>query len=192
MVLYVVKFCGTRIILTTGCGRMEIKLNKSLLREWKPGDEKSLVKHANNRRIWRNLRDSFPHPYTLADARHWIEIANPTGPITNFAIVVDGAAVGGIGLVLKDDVFRRTAEIGYWLGEEFWGRGIVTEAVCAVTDYAFATFDLCRVYAGVFEWNTPSMRVLEKAGYEFECRMTKGVTKDGQTIDELIYAVVRA
>jgi RimJ/RimL family protein N-acetyltransferase len=170
---------------------MEIKLNKSLLREWKPADEKSLVKHANNRRIWRNLRDSFPHPYTLADAREWIEIANPVGPITNFAIVVDGAAVGGIGLMLKDDVFRRTAEIGYWLGEEFWGRGIVTEAVCAVTDYAFATFDLCRVYAGVFEWNAASMRVLEKAGYEFECRMKKSVTKDGQTIDEVIYAVVR-
>ena len=170
---------------------MEIKLSRCVLREWESGDEKSLTKHANNRRIWRNLRDSFPHPYTLADARQWIEIANPTGPITNFAIIVDGAAIGGIGLMLKEDVFRRTAEIGYWLGEEFWGRGIVTEAVCAVTDYAFATFDLCRVYAGVFEWNPASIRVLEKAGYQFESRMRKSVTKDGQTIDELIYAVVK-
>lgn len=170
---------------------MELKLSNSVLREWRPGDEESLVRHANNRAIWRNLRDAFPHPYTVADAEHWIKIANPTMPITNFAVVVDGEAVGGIGLVLKDDVFRRSAEIGYWLGEQFWGRGIVTEAVQAVTDYAFATFDVCRVSAGVFEWNPASTRVLEKAGYEFECRMRKSVTKDGQTIDELIYAMIR-
>jgi len=170
---------------------MELKLTRSVLREWEPGDEESLVRNANNKTIWRNLRDAFPNPYTLDDAKHWINIANPTTPIKNFAIVVDGAAVGGIGVVLKDDVFRRSAEIGYWLGEEYWGRGIVTEAVRAVTDYAFATFDLCRVYAGVFEWNPASMRVLEKAGYEVECRMKKSVTKDGQTIDELIYAIIR-
>jgi len=170
---------------------MEIKLNKSTLRAWKRGDEESLVRHANSRRIWRNLRDAFPHPYTLADAKRWIEIANPAPPPLNFAIVVDGAAVGGIGLLLKEDVFRRSVEIGYWLGEEYWGRGIVTEAVRAVTDYAFATFDICRVYAGVFEWNPGSIRVLEKAGYEFECRLKKSVTKDGETIDELIYAMIR-
>lgn len=169
---------------------MEFKLRGSTLRPWKPGDEESLVRHANSRKIWRNLRDAFPHPYTVADATNWIRIANPSTTITNFAIVVDGAAVGGIGLVLKDDVFRRSAEIGYWLGEEHWGCGIVTEAVRAVTDYAFATFDICRVYAGVFEWNPASMRVLEKAGYEFECRLKKSVTKDGETIDELIYAIV--
>lgn len=170
---------------------MEIKLSKSTLRPWQPGDEESLVRHSNNRNVWRNLRDAFPHPYTLADAKHWLQIANPSTPITNFAIVVEGAAVGGIGLVLKDDVFRRSAEIGYWLGEEFWGRGIVTEAVRAVTDYAFATFDLCRVYAGVFEWNPGSMRVLEKAGYEFECRMRKSVTKDGETIDDRLALIRR-
>lgn len=168
-----------------------MKLSKSVLRAWQPGDETSLVRHANSRTIWRNLRDAFPQPYTLAEAKRWIEVANPTTPITNFAIVVDRAAVGAIGLVLREDVFRRSAEIGYWLGEEFWGRGIVTEAVRAVTDYAFETFDLCRVYAGVFEWNPASMRVLEKAGYEFECRMKKSVTKDGETIDEFIYAIVR-
>jgi len=171
---------------------MELELSRSTLRPWKPGDEESLVRHANSRKIWRNLRDSFPNPYTFADAQRWIEAANPTSLITNFAIVVDGEAVGGIGLALKDDVFRRSAEIGYWLGEEYWGRGIVSEAVRSLTDYAFATFDLCRVYAGVFEWNPASMRVLEKAGYEFECRLKKSVTKDGETIDELIYAVVRA
>jgi RimJ/RimL family protein N-acetyltransferase len=170
---------------------MEFELSKSRLRPWLPEDEESLVRHANNRNVWRNLRDSFPHPYRPADAKQWIQIANPSLPITNFAIAVDGLAVGGIGLVLKDDVFRRSAEIGYWLGEEFWGRGIVTEAVRMVTSYAFENFDLCRIYAGVFEWNPASMRVLEKAGYEFECRMRKSVTKDGESIDEFIYAVVR-
>lgn len=170
---------------------MKLKLSKSVVRAWEAGDEESLVRHANSRSIWRNLRDGFPHPYTFADAKRWIEMANPTTPITNFAIVVDGAAVGGIGLMLKEDVFRRSAEIGYWLGEQYWGLGIITEAVRAVTEYAFSTFDLCRVYAGVFEWNPASMRVLEKAGYEFEGRMKKSVTKDGETIDELIYAIVR-
>lgn len=170
---------------------MDIVLSKSTLREWRSGDEESLVRHANNRRIWRNLRDGFPHPYTFEDAVRWIHTANAATPDTNFAIVVDGSAVGAIGLLLKEDVFRRSAEIGYWLGEELWGRGIVTEAVTAMTDYAFARFDLCRIYAGVFEWNLGSMRVLEKAGYELECRLHKSVTKDGQTIDELIYAVVR-
>jgi len=181
-----------RACLIGWAAAMEIQLSKSMLREWRRGDEESLVRHANNVNIWRNLRDSFPHPYTLADAKHWIEVANPGAPITSFAIVVEAEAVGGIGLVLWEDVFRRSAEIGYWLGEEYWGRGIVTEAVRAVTEYAFANFDLCRIYAGVFEWNAASARVLEKAGYEFECRLRKSITKDGRTVDELIYTMIRA
>jgi RimJ/RimL family protein N-acetyltransferase len=170
---------------------MELKLSQCLIRDWRSGDEESLARHANNRKIWRNLRDAFPHPYPLEDARQWIASANAATPCTHFAIAVDGAAVGGIGFVLKDDIFRRSAEIGYWLGESYWGRGIVTEAVRAVTDYAFANFDLCRIYAGVFEWNLASMRVLEKAGYEFEARLKKSVTKDGQTVDDFIYAIIR-
>jgi RimJ/RimL family protein N-acetyltransferase len=111
--------------------------------------------------------------------------------LTSYAIVVDGEAVGGIGIVLQPDVFRRSAEIGYWLGEQYWGRGIVTEALRALTEYAFANFDLCRIYAGVFESNPASMRVLEKAGYAFEGRMKKAVTKDGKTMDDFIYAITR-
>ena len=170
---------------------MEIPLSQCVLRPWQSGDEASLVKHANNRNIWRNVRDRFPYPYTMEHALTWIELSKHVQPVTNFAIVVDGAAVGGIGLILKDDIYSRSAEIGYWLGEEFWGRGIVTEAVRALTDWAFLNFDLCRIYAGVFEWNPGSMRVLEKAGYQLEARLRKRVTKDGQTIDELVYAVIR-
>lgn len=170
---------------------MELNLGHFKIRNWRRGDEQSLVRHANNRKIWRNVRDLFPHPYTMADAEKWIALASSEKSNTNFAIEVDGAAAGSIGLVLKDDIFRRSAEIGYWLGEEFWGRGIVTEAVRAVTEYGFANFDICRIYAGVFEWNPASMRVLEKAGYELEGRMKKSATKDGQIIDELIYAIIR-
>lgn len=170
---------------------MELKLSHSTIRNWRRGDEESVVRHANNHKIWRNLRDLFPYPYTRADANWWIEKETSRASSTNYAIDVGGQAVGAIGLILYDDVFRRSAEIGYWLGEEYWGRGIVTEAVQALTDYAFSNFDLRRVYAGVFEWNAGSMRVLEKAGYQFEARLRKHVTKDGETIDQLIYAIVR-
>ncbi len=170
---------------------MELVLVRSVLRRWRLDDIPSLVRHANNRRVWRNLRDRFPHPYTAADADHWIRQATGVTPQTHFAIAVNGEAAGGIGFDLQTDVFRRSAEIGIWLGETFWGRGIGTEAVRAMTDFAFANFDVCRVYAGVFEWNPASMRMLEKAGYAFEGRLRKSVTKDGRTIDQMLYAVVR-
>jgi RimJ/RimL family protein N-acetyltransferase len=161
------------------------------LRNWAWRDRDSIVRHANNRKISINLRDRFPYPYTTADARNWLDSVIGFEPETNFAIDVAGEAVGGIGFVLQHDVGRRSAEIGYWLGEEFWGRGIVTEALIAVTEHAFANYDLCRLYAHVFDWNGASARVLEKAGYELEGRMRKSVTKDGQTIDQLMYAIIR-
>jgi [ribosomal protein S5]-alanine N-acetyltransferase len=170
---------------------MEFDLGHFRLRAWRHGDEQSLAHHANNPKIYRNVRDRFPHPYTLADAEHWIAIANADTPLANFAIEVDGAAVGGIGLMLKEDVMRKSVEIGYWLGEEYWGRHIMTAAVRVVSDYAFATFDICRIFANVFEWNPASMRVLEKAGYEFEARLRKSVIKEGQIIDEMVYAMIR-
>ena len=170
---------------------MEIDLGHFLIRDWRRGDEESLARHANNPKIWRNVRDRFPHPYTLDDAKAWIERASTDRPMTSFAIVVDGEAVGGVGFFLQEDIFRRSVEIGYWLGEAFWGRGIVTDAVRAMSEYIFANFDVCRIYAGVFEWNPASMRVLEKAGYVFEARMRKAATKEGQTIDEFIYALVK-
>ena len=170
---------------------MKLELTTCTVRSWEWRDRDAIVRHANNRRISINLRDRFPYPYTVADARNWLDSVIGFEPETNFAIDVAGEAVGGIGFVLQHDVARRSAEIGYWLGEEFWGRGIVTEALIAVTDHAFANYDLCRLYAHVFDWNGASARVLEKAGYELEGRMRKSVTKDGQTIDQLMYAVIR-
>ncbi len=170
---------------------VEFDLGVCRIRSWRSEDVPALVRYANNRKIWLNLRDRFPHPYTAADAERWIRFAVQAEPETHFAIAVGEDAVGGIGLDLKRDVYRRSAEIGYWLGEPFWGRGITTAAVRAITEYAFVQFDVCRVYASIFEWNPASMRVLEKAGYVCEGRLRKSVTKDSHTIDELIYAVVR-
>ena len=170
---------------------MKIDLTSCKLRSWQWRDRDALVRQANNRNVWINLRDRFPHPYTIADARRWLDMVVDQKPETNFAIAVAAEAVGGIGFSVQHDVERRSAEVGYWLGEEYWGRGIVTEALIAVTDYAFSHYDVCRLYAHVFEWNGASARVLEKAGYTFEGRLRKSVTKDGRTIDQLMYAMIR-
>ena len=169
----------------------ELKLARCTLRRWRVGDEASLARHANNRNVSRNLRDIFPYPYTAADATAWIERVKDESPTLNFAIDVDGSAVGGISIRLGEDVYRRSAEIGYWLGEPFWGRGIASEALRAVTDHAFATFDVIRLEAGVFGWNPASARVLEKAGYTLEGRLRQAVMKDGRLTDRLLYGLLR-
>jgi len=170
---------------------MEIRFSRGILRPWHLDDAPSLVAQANNRNIWRNMRDGFPHPYTTADADRWLVVANKYDPPQNFAIILQGTAVGGIGLLLKEDVYRRSAEVGYWLGEAFWGQGIMSEVLPLLVDYAFSRFDICRMYAGIFAWNPASGRVLEKAGFQREARLRSAVTKDGATTDELIYALIR-
>jgi ribosomal-protein-alanine N-acetyltransferase len=167
------------------------ELTAATVRSWRWSDVEAIVRHANNRNVWINLRDRFSYPYTTSDARRWLESVVGFQPETNFAIAVADEAIGGIGFSIQYDVGHRSAEIGYWLGEEFWGRGIATEALVAVSDYAFVNYDLCRLYATVFAWNPASARVLEKAGYSFEGRLKKSVTKDGQTIDQLMYAIIR-
>lgn len=168
----------------------EFVLTRCVLRPYRADDAPSMASHAANRALWRNLIDRFPHPYSLADAESWIATTVGEEPTRTFAIVVDGSAAGSIGVNLGDDVQRRSMEIGYWLGESYWGRGIATEAVIAVTAYAFETFDVNRIWAGVYAWKA-SARVLEKAGYMLEGRLRNAITKDGETTDELIYAMVR-
>jgi RimJ/RimL family protein N-acetyltransferase len=161
------------------------------IRSWRAGDEPALVRHADNRKIWLNVRDRFPHPYTPADAEAWVAHAAAATPETQFAVDVDGEPVGGVGLFLQTDVERYSAEIGYWIGEAFWGRGLATAVVRAFTEYAFDTFELCRIYANVFEWNPGSCRVLEKAGYVLEGRLRSSAVKDGFVLDGFLYATVR-
>jgi ribosomal-protein-alanine N-acetyltransferase len=171
---------------------MEIRLSSCILRPWRRGDEPSVAKHANNRSIWRNLRDAFPHPYTLEHAFAFVASHLGTDPVRSFAIEVSGKAAGSIGLHPFSDVHARTAEIGYWVAEELWGRGIATEAVVAATEHAFRTLGVARIQAAVFAWNEASMRVLDKSGYTREGRLAKSVFKDGQLIDSVLYAKVRA
>jgi ribosomal-protein-alanine N-acetyltransferase len=171
---------------------MDIELTTGRVRSWQWKDRDSIVHHANNRNVWINLRDQFPHPYTVSDAKSWLDNVIGRLPETNFAIAsLNHEAVGGIGFILQQDVAHRSAEIGYWLGEDYWGQGLATEAVKVITRYAFAHHDICRIYAHVFEWNLASVRVLEKAGYLFEGRLKKSATKDGQTIDQLMYAITQ-
>jgi len=169
---------------------MHLKLRTCDVRSWQTSDVDSLVAQANNRKIWQNLRDAFPHPYTRHDARDFIRAVRQREPETTFAIVVNGAAVGSIGFVMHSDVERVSAEIGYWLGESLWGRGIITDAVKGVTDYAIATYGLTRIYALPFAWNRASCRVLEKAGYVLEARLRCSAIKDGELTDQLQYAFI--
>lgn len=169
---------------------MELPLNTCVVRSWRASDAASLARHADNRKIWINLRDRFPHPYTLRDAREYLRSIRQRSPETMFALAVNDEAVGGIGFVLHPDVERVSAEIGYWLGEPFWGRGIATEALVAVTQHAIAAHGLTRLYALPFGWNAASCRVLEKAGYVLEARLRRSAIKDGQITDQLQYAFI--
>ena len=175
---------------TEQCG-VTLRLKRCEIRNWCQDDIASLVENANDKEVSSRLRDIFPYPYTLSDAINWVRIANQTKPVTNFAIVVDGQAVGGIGLTLQGDVSRKSAEIGYWLGRNYWGRGITTEAVAALTQYAFQTFDLCRIFALPFDENAGSTRVLEKAGYKCEGKLRKAVIKEGRILDQFLYSAIR-
>ncbi|HEX8946070.1 MAG TPA: GNAT family protein [Gemmatimonadaceae bacterium] len=170
---------------------MELRSPFCVVRSYRLDDAASLAKHGNNRRIWENLRDRFPHPFTDAHAVDYITrvVADPDA--TSFAIDVGGEAVGGISLHAGTDIERIGAEIGYWLGEEFWGRGIMTAAIGLVTDYAFAKRGLVRVFAVPFTTNIGSIRALEKVGYQREAIMRRSAIKDGTVRDQYLYAIVR-
>lgn len=163
---------------------------RCVIRPWRINDARPLAKHANNVNVARQLRDRFPHPYTLGDARTFIESVTPLRPQTNFAIEVDGEAAGGIGFSPGTDVERYSAEIGYWLGEQYWGRGIVAEAVALVSEYAFRDCRMLRLFALPFADNRQSIRVLEKAGYACEGVMRASSVKFGQPRDQAMYALV--
>jgi len=162
-----------------------------ILRPWRDDDAETLARLADDPRVASMLRDRFPHPYSRADAESFIAFASSQATVTNFAIEATGEIAGGIGLEPFADVHRLTAEIGYWLGPRYWGRGLATASVVALTRHAFDALALTRVQAGVYEWNPASARVLEKAGFTLEGRMRKHVTKNGRTGDVLLYARVR-
>jgi RimJ/RimL family protein N-acetyltransferase len=169
---------------------MQLTLKSCVVRSWRMADAEPLARYADNRKIWLNLRDAFPHPYTSHDAREFIKSVRNRTPETTFAISVGEEAVGSVGFVLRHDVERVSAEIGYWLAEPFWGRGIATEALIAATDYAITTHALTRIYALPFAWNAASCRVLEKAGYVLEARLCRSAIKNDVITDQLQYAFI--
>lgn len=168
-----------------------IRGNGFELRTWQQGDESSLAEYANNINVWNNVRDFFPHPYTENDGKAYIEM-NATLPyVQNLAIVVDGKAVGGLGIVPQQDVERFNAEIGYWIGEPYWNRGIVTEAVKTAINYFFSATDFIRLFASIYEYNVPSMRVLEKCGFRKVGIMEKMFYKNGRFLNCHFYELLK-
>ena len=170
---------------------MKIKFFKYMIRSWEIEDAPSIVKYANNINIWRNLRDEFPNPYALPDAQDFIVNITAQDPEVVFAIATPKEAIGGIGLLLGRDIHRYTAELGYWLAEPFWNKGIMTEAVKLMTDYAFEHLNLNRIFAQPYDRNQASMRVLEKAGFQFEGRLKGNAYKEDEILDQLLYAKLK-
>jgi ribosomal-protein-alanine N-acetyltransferase len=171
---------------------MELKGTNFSLREWRIDDAELLQKHADNPNVYAFLMDRFPHPYTMDDAVSWVNLMLRQKPVVTFVIAVDDKLAGVIGLELRDDIYSKAPLLGYWLGEEFWGRGIATEAIKLMTNYAFSTLDIVRIQAGVLSNNHRSMRVLEKAGYINEGVLKNNISKNGLILDEWIYGMVKA
>lgn len=159
------------------------------LRPFTMDDVDSLAKHANNPRIAMFLTDAFPHPYTKEDAVRFITLASKDNPARIFAIEVNGEVAGGIGIHPQADIYKRNAELGYWLAEHYWGKGIISKAIPLAVKIAFENYDIDRVFARPFSTNGASQRVLEKAGFALEARFEKTLIKNGELIDELVYAI---
>lgn len=161
------------------------------LRAFKLSDKTNLVRIANNAKIAANLRDGFPHPFTIESAEKFIHFAMHDQKSKVFAIEWEGQHVGNVGLHRKDDIYKNTAEIGYFIGEDYWGKGIASSAVALAVRYGFVEMDLMRIDAGVFDYNVGSMRVLEKCGFLKEGIARRAAVKLGKVLDEHRYAIVR-
>lgn len=171
---------------------MEIIFEGIKLRPWSINDAGQLTVIANNKNIYDNLRDAFPYPYFLSDAFNWLNSIIPINdPSKFFAILINNQLIGSIGLVTKEDIYRKNMEIGYFLSEEFWGKGIMTKVIKAATTYTFNKFDIERVYAEPFADNSGSRRALEKAGFTCEVIFKKNVIKNGFIKDSCIYSVLK-
>lgn len=170
---------------------MQIRFSEYMIRSWKMDDAPAIVKYANNKKIWRNLRDAFPHPYALSDAEDFLNKVTAHVPECVFAISTGTEAIGGIGMVIGEDVHRHVAELGYWLAEPFWNQGIMTQAVTRIVEYAFTNLNLYRITAEPHEGNNASVRVLEKAGFQYEGRLRTSAYKDGKLLDQLLYAKIK-
>ncbi len=168
------------------------QVQKSIkLRSFRQNDASTLVTLCNNKKIWDNVRDYFPHPYTKQDAMDFIKSATAKRPQEIFAIEYENQLVGCIGVHPQTDVYRLSAEIGYWIGEPFWGMGIATRAIRLVVTYAFNTLGVLKIYAGCFDFNLASQKVLLKAGFQEEATLKKAVFKNEVLCNEIRYAIFK-
>jgi [ribosomal protein S5]-alanine N-acetyltransferase len=170
---------------------MELRSGNIVLRPLRLADAKRLAELANNEKISRNLRDGFPHPYTEEDAENFLQKFTNQNPVTFFGIDYNNEYVGNIGLVPGQDIYRKSAEIGYFIGEPYWNKGIVTTAVNLITEYGFNHLDIIRIHTGVFEYNEASMHVLEKCGFVKEGVFRNSVFKQNKIWDEVRYAKLK-
>ena len=163
------------------------------IREWKFDDASDLAIAVNNKKVQDNLRDGIPFPYTGKDAEDYIQLvlSTPIDTAYFWAIHENNKAIGSIAILRKDNIHCRTAELGYYIGEYYWGKGITTNAVKEACDYVFSHTDIIRIFAEPFLYNTASCRVLEKAGFVFEGTLKKNAVKNGQVIDMKLYALVK-
>lgn len=163
-----------------------------VLRPWQPGDIDDLIFHGNNPRVAAFMMDQFPHPYTREAAEQFISKTMQYNPAQVFAITIDNKAIGGIGIYPQTDISRMNAEIGYWLGEKFWNKGIITKCIPKIVEYGFSTFDIDRIFARPFGTNIASQKALEKCGFILEGRFKNTWIKNNERFDELIYAIRKA
>ena len=170
---------------------MKISFGEYCIRSYEYSDIHALIKYANNFNVSKLLRDQFPFPYTTSDAENWLLHAGNQITETNFAIANGKEFIGAIGINIKEDVYKFSAEIGYWLAEPFWRQGIMTNALKIFTDYSFKNFNINRIFANVFESNLGSEKVLLKAGYQKEAILRKAVFKGETFLDEYIYAILK-
>ncbi|WP_224490317.1 GNAT family N-acetyltransferase [Robertkochia flava] len=161
------------------------------IRPFKRSDIGSLAKHANNPKIARFLSDQFTYPYSEEDAAAFIEQALSRNPLRSFAITINNEVIGGIGIHPQEDIHRKNAEIGYWVAEPYWGKGIMTKAISWMLEYGFATFDIERIFAKTFFENQASQKVLLKNGFKKEAHFKKTVFKNGVLHDEFVFGIRR-
>ena len=161
------------------------------LRAWRHDDLNDLVAFANNENVARHLRDLFPHPYTSEDGRNFLRLTRQENPQCTFAIDLNGLAIGSIGVYPQKDVHRLNAEMGYWLAEPYWGRGIMTDAISQMVVHTFEHFPIHRIYAVCFSPNIASQRVLIKSGFQLEAHLKGTIIKKGEVCDEMIYGIRR-
>ena len=167
---------------------------KCRIRKWELSDAKDLAAALSNKKVQDNLRDGLPYPYTEQDGKEFISamLSADENETFAFAITVDNMVIGSIGIFRQGNIHRQIAELGYYIAEEYWGKGIMTEAVKQICKYVFAKSDIIRIYAEPFAYNIASCRVLEKAGFQYEGTLRSNAVKNGRVIDMKMYSLLKA